>query len=212
MPSRSSRDHPLASHGERDDLLARRLPHARSLDDADAARDRHRAQYPGRPAMSERFHDDRDDRERRSGARAGRGAQDAGRFSARDTRADRQPYRLRARHLRRLHGARRRRGRARLPDAGGAVRRRAGGYHRGRLGFRRDCRPAGGVREAQCPAMRLLHAGHAAHGAGTIARAATAEPEEIRDHISGNYCRCTGYQAIVDAIESVAQQRAGAAR
>ena len=28
--------------------------------------------------------------------------------------------------------------------------------------------------------------------------------EEIRDHISGNYCRCTGYQAIVDAIEEVA--------
>ena len=27
--------------------------------------------------------------------------------------------------------------------------------------------------------------------------------EEIRNHISGNYCRCTGYQAIVDAIEEV---------
>jgi carbon-monoxide dehydrogenase small subunit len=32
--------------------------------------------------------------------------------------------------------------------------------------------------------------------------------DEIREHISGNYCRCTGYQAIVDAIESVAQARA----
>jgi carbon-monoxide dehydrogenase small subunit len=31
--------------------------------------------------------------------------------------------------------------------------------------------------------------------------------EDIREHISGNYCRCTGYQAIVDAIESVAQAR-----
>ena len=30
-----------------------------------------------------------------------------------------------------------------------------------------------------------------------------AEREDIRDHISGNYCRCTGYQAIVNAIESV---------
>jgi len=29
--------------------------------------------------------------------------------------------------------------------------------------------------------------------------------EEIRAHISGNYCRCTGYQAIVDAIEEVIQ-------
>jgi carbon-monoxide dehydrogenase small subunit len=33
--------------------------------------------------------------------------------------------------------------------------------------------------------------------------------DEIREHISGNFCRCTGYQAIVDAVESVAQARAG---
>jgi carbon-monoxide dehydrogenase small subunit len=33
--------------------------------------------------------------------------------------------------------------------------------------------------------------------------------DAIREHISGNYCRCTGYQAIVDAIESTAQSRAG---
>jgi carbon-monoxide dehydrogenase small subunit len=33
---------------------------------------------------------------------------------------------------------------------------------------------------------------------------------EIRDHISGNYCRCTGYQAIVDAIAEVATTRADA--
>jgi carbon-monoxide dehydrogenase small subunit len=30
-----------------------------------------------------------------------------------------------------------------------------------------------------------------------------ATREEIRAHIAGNYCRCTGYQAIVDAIEEV---------
>jgi aerobic carbon-monoxide dehydrogenase small subunit len=29
---------------------------------------------------------------------------------------------------------------------------------------------------------------------------------EIREAISGNLCRCTGYQKIVDAIESVAQK------
>ena len=34
--------------------------------------------------------------------------------------------------------------------------------------------------------------------------------EQIREHISGNYCRCTGYHAIVDAVEAVAQARAGA--
>ncbi|HSG77369.1 MAG TPA: (2Fe-2S)-binding protein [Burkholderiales bacterium] len=30
-----------------------------------------------------------------------------------------------------------------------------------------------------------------------------ATRDEIREHLSGNYCRCTGYQAIVDAIEEV---------
>jgi carbon-monoxide dehydrogenase small subunit len=32
--------------------------------------------------------------------------------------------------------------------------------------------------------------------------------DEIRAHISGNYCRCTGYQAIVDAIEDVIRTEA----
>jgi len=32
----------------------------------------------------------------------------------------------------------------------------------------------------------------------------------IREHISGNYCRCTGYEAIVDAIETTAKARADA--
>ena len=31
--------------------------------------------------------------------------------------------------------------------------------------------------------------------------------EDIRAHLSGNYCRCTGYQAIVDAVEAVARAR-----
>ena len=31
--------------------------------------------------------------------------------------------------------------------------------------------------------------------------------EEIREHLSGNYCRCTGYQAIIDAIETTARLR-----
>jgi len=32
--------------------------------------------------------------------------------------------------------------------------------------------------------------------------------ETIRDALSGNYCRCTGYEAIVDAIAAVAAARA----
>ena len=34
-----------------------------------------------------------------------------------------------------------------------------------------------------------------------------ASREEIREWISGNYCRCTGYHAIVDAIAYVLEQR-----
>ena len=34
--------------------------------------------------------------------------------------------------------------------------------------------------------------------------------EEIREYLSGNYCRCTGYEAIIDAIETVAAVRRGA--
>jgi carbon-monoxide dehydrogenase small subunit len=34
--------------------------------------------------------------------------------------------------------------------------------------------------------------------------------DTIRAHMSGNYCRCTGYQAIVDAIETTARARNGA--
>ncbi|WP_029003835.1 (2Fe-2S)-binding protein [Azorhizobium doebereinerae] len=49
----------------------------------------------------------------------------------------------------------------------------------------------------------------AAHG--LLSRCAMPSREEIRDALSGNYCRCTGYEAIVDAIETVARRRAGEA-
>ena len=41
-----------------------------------------------------------------------------------------------------------------------------------------------------------------------LSRGTVPNRDMIRKHIAGNYCRCTGYQAIVDAIESVAQTRA----
>jgi carbon-monoxide dehydrogenase small subunit len=42
-----------------------------------------------------------------------------------------------------------------------------------------------------------------------LKRGVVPSRDEIREHISGNYCRCTGYHAIVDAVEAVAKQRAG---
>ncbi len=54
-----------------------------------------------------------------------------------------------------------------------------------------------------CTPGMLLTAQELLAGGGVPSR------EKIREQISGNYCRCTGYHAIVDAIESVAQARAG---
>ena len=41
-----------------------------------------------------------------------------------------------------------------------------------------------------------------------LARGGHLSRDTIREHLAGNYCRCTGYQAIIDAVESVAQARA----
>ncbi len=36
-----------------------------------------------------------------------------------------------------------------------------------------------------------------------------ASRAEIRRHLSGNYCRCTGYHAIIDAVETTLNKRLG---
>ena len=47
--------------------------------------------------------------------------------------------------------------------------------------------------------------------ADLLARREVPSREAIREALSGNYCRCTGYQSIVDAIEEVARARHGLA-
>jgi len=42
-----------------------------------------------------------------------------------------------------------------------------------------------------------------------LADCPAAGREEIREALSGHVCRCTGYQAIVDAVEEVARRRRG---
>ena len=42
-----------------------------------------------------------------------------------------------------------------------------------------------------------------------LLRAAAPDRAAIRDHLSGNYCRCTGYEAIVDAVAATWQARHG---
>jgi carbon-monoxide dehydrogenase small subunit len=41
-----------------------------------------------------------------------------------------------------------------------------------------------------------------------LARGGVPSRDAIREYLCGNYCRCTGYQAIVDAVEAVARARA----
>jgi carbon-monoxide dehydrogenase small subunit len=43
--------------------------------------------------------------------------------------------------------------------------------------------------------------------ADILAHHKDATRAEIREHLSGNYCRCTGYQAIVDAVEATLEAR-----
>ena len=45
-------------------------------------------------------------------------------------------------------------------------------------------------------------------GTALLARVPSPTRAEIAEAISGNLCRCTGYEAIIDAIEAVAVQRA----
>ena len=44
--------------------------------------------------------------------------------------------------------------------------------------------------------------------AALLAQGGVPSRDKIREHLSGNYCRCTGYHAIVDAVEAVARARA----
>lgn len=43
--------------------------------------------------------------------------------------------------------------------------------------------------------------------ADLLAENPAPDRDAIREHLSGNICRCTGYEAIVDAVESVAAAR-----
>jgi carbon-monoxide dehydrogenase small subunit len=42
-----------------------------------------------------------------------------------------------------------------------------------------------------------------------LKREAEPDRDRIREHLAGNYCRCTGYQAIIDAVEATARGRMG---
>jgi len=49
--------------------------------------------------------------------------------------------------------------------------------------------------------------GMLASAIGYVNSGGIADREAIRQHISGNYCRCTGYQSIVNAICDVIEEK-----
>ena len=118
---------------------------------------------------------------------------------ARASATDRNACRLRARRVRRLHGARQRRDRSFLPDAGGA------GARRDRSRPSRDCptaarspicRPHSAI-ATRCNAA--LHAGHADGRAGSVETAGRAGPgadprasfrQLLPLHRLPGHCRC----------------------
>jgi carbon-monoxide dehydrogenase small subunit len=68
--------------------------------------------------------------------------------------------------------------------------------------------------QAELVARNALQCGYCTPGmimtaAEMLAEGEPATREEIRVFMSGNFCRCTGYHAIVDAIETTMRKRAG---
>ena len=108
--------------------------------------------------------------------RRGRAAPAAVGLPARGPRADRHQPRLRAGRVRLLHGDRRRRDRALVPDVRRPGRRQRGADRRGPGRGRRDAPAADRVLGAPQPAVRLLHA----RDADDRARVARAQPAARR--------------------------------
>ena len=66
-------------------------------------------------------------------------------------------------------------------------------------------RPAGLLGRARA-AVRLLHLGHADHHVALLREHPMPTDAEIREALSGNLCRCTGYQNIVKAVRLAAER------
>ena len=124
--------------------------------------------------------------------------------ASRAARPARFEERLRARGVRLLLGAARRQARLRVPRTRRAGGRSRGGHGRGPRRRGRAAPRPGGVRRGRRRAVRLLHARSGRCDRGAAQRRPDPSEDEIREALSGNLCRCTGYQKIFDAVRLAA--------
>ena len=145
-------------------------------------------------------------RQRRAPRDRGRAAHDPGRRDPRGLRADRHPSRLRARRVRRLHGPGRRRAGALLPDVRGAGGGRGDPHGRGPGRTATSCircsRRSGTITACNAASARRVSDA----GVGVLEARSRHRDEELRDVLSSNLCRCTGYQNIIKAVRAAADQ------
>ncbi len=117
--------------------------------------------------------------------------------------------RVRAGRVRLVLGAARRDARLRLPRPRRAGRRSRGDDGRGARRRRAAPSRAGGLHRSGRGPVRLLHA-RARRCRRRPARAnAGPDDDEIREALSGNLCRCTGYEKIFAAVASLPSPAAG---
>ena len=146
------------------------------------------------------------------GTMRGAGPPAAVRLPAPRPAAHRHPRRVRARRLRRLHGAGRRRAGALLPDARREGR-RATRSRRSRARRRRTTCTRCSRRSASATACSAASARRASSPLSPRYIEDNPRPteDEAREAISGNLCRCTGYQNIVASVlraAEIARERA----
>ena len=125
-----------------------------------------------------------------------------------DCRPHRHAPRVRARRVRGVHRPPRRRRRALVPAVRGAGRRRRDHDRRGLAADGAAQPGAGGVPGRARPAVRVLHTGLRRLGRRRcLARTPDPSDQQIREGLSGNLCRCTGYQGILRAVRRAAGAR-----
>ena len=164
------------------------------------------ASWRGAQSRGASRHEDRGRRQRRADGGRGLAGREPALHAPRAAGASRLEERVRAGGVRIVLGAARRQARLLVPRA-----RRAGGRARDRRPWR------GWGRATSCTRCRRRSSRRGRCSAGSARRASWSRPpiswrasparaeDEIREALSGNLCRCTGYQKIVDAVKMAAE-------